>query len=124
MSPRKLTDLRACDNCTGPVGHIFYVVRVSHAVVNQRAVQEMAGMHQFFGGRAGLGLIENFAPAMANGFTVAMDEPEFKELMSEAFVCNVCYMEKPLDMALLFERIHERKRRESERAATAADDKR
>ncbi len=107
--PRKLTDLRPCDNCTKPIGQIFYVVRFSLAVVNARAVNQMLGMHHFFGGKAGMPLIENFAPEMAQGFTIAMDEKDSAALGTEAFLCNICMME-PIDLQMLSERINERKR--------------
>jgi len=118
--PRKLRDLHPCDSCNGPVnGGIFYVVRYAVAVINRQAVDEYLGMRRFFGGNASDALVENFAPAMARGFTIAMDEPEFKELVTELFICHKCYMDKPLDLPLLSERVNERKKKAEEENADA-----
>lgn len=117
--PRKLNELRMCDNCSGPVGMIFYVLRVSLAVVNVQAVHETLGMHQFFGGRASAALVENFAPSASHGFTIAMDEDESKELGTEAFVCQKCMME-PTDLPMLIERISERRKKTERDANTDA----
>lgn len=112
--PRKLSDLRPCDACCGPVGGTFYVVRHSIAVVNVAAVNEFVGMSQFFQHRAPAALIENFAPETARGFTVAMDEPEFSPLGEELFICPTCYGQ-PLDLQLISERKRERLARDDER---------
>ena len=61
------------------------------------------GMHQFFSGRASDALVENFAPAMAGAITVAMDSDEFKELATELFICQKCFMDKPLDLPMMME---------------------
>ena len=110
----KLTELRPCDNCNGPLkGGLFYIVRFSLAIIKREAVNEFFGMHQFFGGRAPTALVENFAPAAADAVTIAMDDDEFKQLMNELFVCNDCYM-TPLDLPLLAERRASKERRELE----------
>jgi hypothetical protein len=106
--PRKLTELRPCDKCSKPVGGVFTVLRWSVAVVNQRAVNEYFGMHQFFQGKATDALVENFAPAMAEGFTIAMDEPEYKQLTLEAFICQTCAINE-IDLGMLMERLHARR---------------
>lgn len=106
--PRNLNELRACDNCNGPVGMMFYVVRMSIAVVNPDAVNETIGMHQFFGGRASAALVENFSPSSSHGFKIAMDEDEGKELCTEAFICSTCYLES-IDLPRLAERIATRR---------------
>jgi DNA topoisomerase IB len=101
---KKLTDLRPCDNCNGQLtGGIFYVLRFSLALVRERAVNEFMGMHQFFGGRASVALIENFAPSAANAVVVAMDDPEYDVLANEIVICNGCYM-KPIVLAELAEK--------------------
>lgn len=100
---RKLSDIRPCDNCAGPVGLIFYIIRFSLVVVNRRAVEEFAGMHQFFGGRASTALVENFSPSAADAIKIPLDDPEFKELVTELFICGKCYLE-PLDLPQLAER--------------------
>ena len=101
---KKLTDLRPCDHCRGPLkGGLFYVVRFSVAHVTAQAMHEFLAMHQFFGGRASLALVENFAPSAATAVTVAMDEPEYRALMTELVICAECYV-TPVCLAELAER--------------------
>lgn len=107
MVQRKLTDLRPCDNCSGPVGLIFQVVRTSVAVVNHQAVNEYLGMHRFFGSKAHDALVMNFAPAAHKAITIAMDEAEHKELTTELFVCMTCYS-TGIDLPVLVERVNKR----------------
>lgn len=101
---RKLTDLRPCDNCKGPVGALFHVLRFSIAVVNVETVNRFLGMHQFFQGRAVDALVENFTPGSEKAITIAMDEPEFKDDCTELFICHNCFLNKPLDLPILQER--------------------
>jgi hypothetical protein len=90
---KHLLDVRPCDACGGPHYGVFQLVRMSMAVVNVQAVNEFAGMHQFFGGRASDALVENFSPAAASVVNVAMDsdDPEQKALMTELVLCLRCY---------------------------------
>lgn len=105
----RLLDLRPCDNCHGPIAPQFYVVRVSMAFIKPDAVNEFMGMHQFFGGRASAAMVENFAPAAADAVIVAGDrEPS---LMTELLICHTCYLDTPIDLPLLSERINERRKR-------------
>lgn len=57
----KLSDLRPCDGCGGSVAPVFYVLRVSTAVVSPDAAHQVLGLRQMFGGS--LALAEVFAPA-------------------------------------------------------------
>jgi hypothetical protein len=109
--PRPLRELRPCDACGGPLsggiftaGGPFHVIRTSIAVVNPDAVNEYIGMTQFFGGRASQALVENFAPAAARGFTIAMDEAESTALGVEIFLCTACY-QRPIDLLQLVETV-------------------
>jgi len=99
---QKLSDLRPCDACQGPVGMQFYVLRMSLAFVRRRAVEEFLGMSMFFGGKAPVSLVENFAPAAADAIVVAGDtEPS---LLTELLICNSCFLDRPIDLAHLMER--------------------
>lgn len=104
---KTLRDLRPCDACGGPHHGVFYVVRFSIAVVNRDAVNQFAGMHQFFGGRASMALVENFVPLASQAIRVAMDDsdPEIRSVMTELVICHQCYLE-PLDLPVLAERRH------------------
>lgn len=99
---KRLTDLRPCDNCGGPVGLLFYTLRLSLTLVKPQAVNEYLGMAQFFGGRASSALIENFAPASADAVTVAGDKDP--SLMTEIVLCSKCYLDQPIVLPLLSEK--------------------
>ena len=45
----KITDLRPCDNCGGPIGFTFYIVRSSLAVVKVQSVREYMGLGTMLG---------------------------------------------------------------------------
>jgi hypothetical protein len=106
----KVSELRPCDHCGGPIAPMFYVVRLSLALIDHRAVNEFMGMHQFFGGRAPVALVENFAPSAADAVLVAGDkEPS---LMTECWICQDCYLGTPLNLARLTESRHARTRKE------------
>lgn len=47
---KKLSDLRPCDRCGGPVNPTFYVVDVATMVVNQTRVREHVGLATLLGG--------------------------------------------------------------------------
>lgn len=116
---KKLTDLRPCDRCGGPVGFQFYTVRTSLTFVKLQAVQQFAGMHMFFGGRASAALIENFAPEAADAVIVAGDQEP--KLMTEFVICSGCYLDHPIDLPMLTEQ-RNAARRSSERDSVAAAD--
>ena len=50
-----------------------------------------------------LALGELFSPD-DNVVTVAMDEDEFKEIMVELFICQKCYLDGGINLALLAEK--------------------
>lgn len=101
---KKLTDLRPCDHCGGPLtGGLFHVLRFSLAVVKAQAVNEFAGMARFFGGRASAAVVMNFAPAAADAIVVAMDQPDSRALMTEVVLCNRCYCDD-VNLAVLAEK--------------------
>jgi hypothetical protein len=97
----KVSELRPCDQCAGPIAPSFYVVRFSQALINANAVNEFIGMHTFFGGRASAALVENFAPASIDAAIVFMDQD--RTLQIELFICQECFLNVPLDLARLME---------------------
>lgn len=96
----KLSEIRPCDNCGGPITPHFYVVRMSIALFNPKATNQVLGMAQYFGGH--LALAELFSPH-EDVVTVAMDEKEHKVLQTELFLCQDCYL-RPVNLAELAEK--------------------
>ncbi len=56
----KITELKPCGGCGGPVAPAFFAVEVRQHVVNPEAVNQILGLNQMFGGNA-LGLAEVFS---------------------------------------------------------------
>lgn len=106
----KLSEIRPCDACGGPIAPLFNLVRTTPALFNQRKTNEVLGLNQFFGGKA-LGLAEVMAPS-PDVVTLAGDT--HPELITELFICNAC-MCRPLVLGLLAEE------RNNKRNAAAVD---
>ena len=83
----KLSQLRPCDKCGGKITPMFYVVRVSLAVVKADAANATLGLAQMF--RGNLGLAEAFSPQPDAIMVVGDEEPE---LRTELFLCQNCCM--------------------------------
>lgn len=106
----KLSEMRPCDNCQGPIAPIFYVVRISIAAFEKQATNEVLGMHQFFGGQS-LALAEVFSPSPD---PVKIGSDQFPELETRAFICQKCWL-ADINLAMVTEsvnRITERKKDE------------
>lgn len=103
----KLTELRICDNCQGPLcpQMQFYVLRMSLALFNPHKYNQVAGLARMFNGA--VGLAEVFAPE-ADCITVAGDKDP--RLMQEFLICPDCYLRRPVDLAVMTERANEREK--------------
>jgi hypothetical protein len=109
----KLTDLRPCDACNGPLqgkpggvrSATWYVVRVTQAMLNPKAAGRTLGLAQFFGqgsiSPAALNLAEVMGDCGDDAVMILGDkEPA---LTTELFICFDCYC-GPLDLASVVER--------------------
>ena len=89
----KLSDLRACDNCggklTGEEGRniTFYIVRVTMAVLNPRAINQVMGLHQYFQGKA-FALAEVMAPESDHAVELVAEQEGGK--WAELLICFDC----------------------------------
>jgi len=106
----KLSELRPCDSCNGPLtgknamrSMTWYVVRVSQAMLNPRAANEVLGMTQYFQGA--LGMAEIMTPRPDEAVMILGDkEPQ---LMTELFLCLECACEPKHGLAILIEKRNE-----------------
>lgn len=79
----KLTDLKPCECCAGPVAPFIHEVTVRRIFIKPDAVNRTLGLNQMLGGDA-LGLAEVFSP----------DGSVTEELDSHtALLCSECAME-------------------------------
>lgn len=99
----KISEMRPCISCDGPLigpgkGPMFYVLRYSLAMADQKNYSGVAGVMQIVGGGkeslAALNIAEAMAPRADDAFIIAGDkEPE---LWTKVFLCQPCFMESPL----------------------------
>lgn len=101
----KLSELRPCDNCGGPLAppNVFYVVRMSLALILPGAVNTVLGMTQMFNGN--LQLAEVMAPEADAAIIAGDEEPE---LMSEFILCQKCFTVGKVDLAVMQEKQNDR----------------
>lgn len=92
----KLSELRPCDKCGGKIAPVFYVVRVSLAVVTP-AANTTLGLNQMFHGNLALAEVFTSEP---HPVKVAGDED--LNLMTELFICQNCYVGE-VNLAMLAE---------------------
>lgn len=92
----KLSEIRPCDACGGAIATGSYLLRLSLLVVSPRAVNQVLGLNQIFGGA--LKLAEAFAPD-DNPVKVAGEEDP--SLWTDALVCQRCALGAPIDLGLL-----------------------
>ena len=78
----KLSDVRPCDVCGGKVSPLFYVLRVSQAIFNAQAANEVLGLTTMVGGS--LDLAEAMAPQPE---VIMVLGDEVPALMTEFVVC-------------------------------------
>lgn len=95
----KLSEVRPCDNCGGPIVPIFYVVRTSIAVFNPDTVNQNLGLMRMF--RGSLALAETFSSDVE---AVKIGGDEDKRLWADIILCQNCYVGDVI-LALLAEKI-------------------
>lgn len=94
----KLSELKPCAVCNGKITPIWYVLRISQAIIKPNAANTVLGLRQMFGGS--IALAEAMAPEPDCVLVMGDQEPS---LMHEVFVCQACFLERPLNMAILME---------------------
>lgn len=114
----KLSELRPCDNCKGPLTGkpptrcpTWYVIRTSQALVDARAAQQTMGLTQYFGGMKTLLLAEAMTPNpeavvfLSDKNAGGVEKPDtWKE--GEIHICFACAGGGNLNLCELIERLH------------------
>jgi hypothetical protein len=101
----KLSELKPCAVCKGKIAPIWYVVRCTPAMLNPQATRDVLGLMMRFGdSAAGLAVAEVMAPEPDCVLIMGDKEPA---LMTEIHICRQCFLEKPLEMAMLMESARE-----------------
>ncbi len=117
----KLSEIHPCDNCTGQIVPQFYLLRVSLAIVDAKAMNQVMGLAQQLGGGVNdpkcLAIAETMA-SRPDVFIIAGEkEPS---LMTDVFICEKCFLSKHLDLARIIEAIHDREKKAREAQETIA----
>ncbi len=99
----KLSELRPCDVCSGPVQTVFYLVTISLAVVDVEKANRVLGLNQIYGGSA-FELAEIMSP---DPECVKILEEEMSEPPEKIFVCQDCAT-KDLNVLALMEKMNAR----------------
>lgn len=95
----RLSELRPCDKCGGLIAPLFTVVRVSQAMINERAARGVLGLTTMFNGA--LGLAEAMAPEPE---AVMVFGDKDGRLMTEILLCQECALMSPVSLGSLVER--------------------
>lgn len=98
----KLSELKPCAACKGKLVPIWYVVRVTQAMVNASVANEVLSLVMRFGANdAGLAVAEAMAPEP--DCVMILGDKE-KALMTELHICQSCFIDKFSDLAVLVEK--------------------
>lgn len=109
----KLSDLKPCACCGGKIVPIFHVVTIKLAALDQKAARGVLGLTEVLGGLGNPGAFA-IAECMSPDTDVAVkvlgegdeacDREHNKTAVKHIFVCNDCYLTKPMSLAELDEK--------------------
>jgi len=115
----KLTELRPCDNCggklTGEVGRNiqFYVLQVSMAILNPRAINQVLGMNLYFQNKS-LPVAEMFVPEADDAVELLADQKGLGG-WAKLFICFDCAIgSKQLNLLAAMENFDRSKEQDQE----------
>jgi hypothetical protein len=103
----KLSELRPCDACGGQITPFFQHIQIRHAIFNARNVNATIGiMHGWGRTLADRDAMQalNVAEALSPGADAAVEVLDEPDATTTLFICNECYLNKPLDLAMIAER--------------------
>lgn len=98
----KLSELKPCANCGGKIAPIWYVVRISQAMIKPKEGNQVLGLMQVLGGS--LALAETMAPEAHCVLVMGDADPT---LMAEVAICQDCFLMKFTDLVILMEAANE-----------------
>jgi len=84
----KLSEVKPCTKCGGPLGSSFNVIRSSIAFVSPKAAQATLGLFQILGGH-GLGIAEALSP---DAEVIKIAGEENPQLWTQALLCQECWL--------------------------------
>ena len=94
----KLSELKPCASCGGKLVPIWYVIRVSSAMLKPQPANQVLGLRQILGS---LTLAEAMAPDADCVLVMGDADPQ---LMTEIQICQPCFLEGKVELPLLMEK--------------------
>lgn len=101
----KLSELKPCAICKGKIVPVWYVVRISQAMLKPSAANSTLGLVQHFGGLGNPGALavaEAMSPEPDCVMIFGDAEPS---LMTEVTICQNCFLMGELNLAMLMESV-------------------
>ncbi len=95
----KLSELRPCDNCGGQIAPMFYLVRISHAMIDAKVANEVLGLTQMFQGHLHLAEVMGARPDDA---VMILGEKD-PDMWTELILCQNCSLLSNLNIGVLME---------------------
>lgn len=92
------TRIKPCEKCGGPIGPIFYIVKVAGAVVNYDAVNRLGGITQYLQGHEKLAAM--FVPDETLEEIIQGNDAN---KWPERVLCHLCTYKMPFLIDMLFE---------------------
>lgn len=84
----KLSELRPCDKCNGPLAPSWYVIKLSQCMLDRNATNQTLGLTQMFGGNLA---IAELMGSQADRAVVVLGD-EIDGLWTELLVCQSCVL--------------------------------
>jgi len=98
----KLSEVRPCDCCGGKLVPFFQHIQIRHAIFNPRNVNGVLGVMQMWGKTNAQALA--VAESMAPGSEAAVEVLDELDATTTLFICNECFLKKPVNLAEIAER--------------------
>jgi hypothetical protein len=95
----KLSQLKPCRDCGGPLGQIFYVMRWSMALVSPQAARGVLGTAMAMGAPLSYGSLQVAEALAPDAEAVKIAGDEMPEGWTSVNVCQDCWIKRVGDLA-------------------------
>ena len=102
----KLSEIRSCDACGGPIAPVFSYVQIRMGVFNSKNSNQVLGMMQMWGKQSMQAL--KVAEALAPGADEAVEVVDEADATTTLFICSKCILE-PIDLTVLMAKVSDKK---------------
>jgi hypothetical protein len=103
----KISELRVCDACGGSVLPMFFVVRLSAAILSPDAAKDVWKLVQMLGGMRTRGALATAEALVPEPDCIKILGDEDSELITQLFICTGC-VAKDLNLLMLTDTVANR----------------